>query len=43
MCELCGIPIDAERLRILPHTTRCVRCASLPPGSRTHARSRMPN
>lgn len=30
-CEVCGNPIDPERLRILPHTLRCVRCASLPP------------
>jgi DnaK suppressor protein len=39
VCEICGTPIDAERLRILPHTTRCVRCANLPPGSRSHRRS----
>ncbi len=38
-CEICGAPIDRERLRILPHTRRCVRCASLPPGHRTQARS----
>ena len=40
MCEVCGTPIDAERLRILPHTMRCVRCASLPPGSRAYTRPR---
>jgi RNA polymerase-binding transcription factor DksA len=40
-CEVCGTPIDTERLRILPHTKRCVRCASLPPGSRAHVRSRV--
>ena len=38
-CEICGNPIDAERLRILPHTTRCVRCANLPPGSKAQRRS----
>jgi len=32
VCEVCGNPIDPERLRILPHTRRCVRCAALPPG-----------
>ena len=41
MCEICGTPIDAERLRILPHTKRCVRCAGLPPGSRAHGGSRV--
>lgn len=41
-CEICGTPIDAERLRILPHTTRCVRCAGLPPGGRTRGRLRIP-
>lgn len=40
-CEICGVAIDKERLRILPHTKRCVRCSSLPPGSRAHARPRM--
>jgi RNA polymerase-binding transcription factor DksA len=39
-CEICGNPIDAERLHILPHTTRCVRCASLPPGGRARSRSK---
>jgi RNA polymerase-binding transcription factor DksA len=33
-CEVCGQTIDPERLRILPHTTRCVRCASLPRSAR---------
>jgi RNA polymerase-binding transcription factor DksA len=41
-CDICGTPIDAERLRILPHTTRCVRCASLPPGGRARSRPKMP-
>ncbi len=26
-CERCGEAIDPERLKILPHTTFCVRCA----------------
>ncbi len=29
-CEVCGVAIDPERLRILPHTRRCIRCANLP-------------
>ncbi len=41
-CEICGNPIDAERLRILPHTTRCIRCASLPPGGRARGGWKMP-
>jgi len=28
LCEDCGRPIDPERLRILPWTRYCVRCAS---------------
>jgi len=27
ICEVCGNPIDPERLAILPETTRCVKCA----------------
>lgn len=27
LCEVCGQPIDPDRLEILPHTTLCVRCA----------------
>ena len=27
ICEVCGKPIDPERLAILPETTRCVSCA----------------
>ncbi|NND85643.1 MAG: hypothetical protein HKN46_10895 [Acidimicrobiia bacterium] len=27
-CEDCGEPIPIERLRALPHTTRCVSCAA---------------
>lgn len=27
-CEICGQEISLRRLRILPYTTRCVRCAS---------------
>lgn len=42
-CEVCGTRIDAERLRILPHTKRCVRCAGLPPGGRARTRSRVSN
>ena len=30
VCEQCGEKIDPERLRILPHTRLCVRCANLP-------------
>jgi RNA polymerase-binding transcription factor len=26
-CERCGGPIDPERLRVLPHTTVCSKCA----------------
>ena len=26
ICEVCGQPIDPERLALLPHTTMCVRC-----------------
>lgn len=37
MCEFCGTGIDPERLRILPHTRRCVRCANIPKGSRPPA------
>ena len=28
ICEMCGQPIPEERLRIVPETTLCVRCAS---------------
>ena len=28
ICEQCGQPIDAERLRILPETRLCVKCKS---------------
>ena len=41
ICEVCGTEIDKERLRILPHTTRCVRCAGIPPGGRVRIRSRV--
>ncbi len=27
ICEMCGQPIPEERLRIIPETTLCVRCA----------------
>jgi DnaK suppressor protein len=27
LCEVCGQPIDPDRLEILPHTTLCVQCA----------------
>ena len=27
LCEVCGQPIDPDRLEILPHTTLCVPCA----------------
>jgi RNA polymerase-binding transcription factor len=26
-CEQCGRPIDPERLKVLPHTTVCSKCA----------------
>lgn len=42
MCEICGAIIDPERLRILPHTTRCVRCAGHPHGLRAESRSKLP-
>jgi RNA polymerase-binding transcription factor DksA len=29
ICEICGAPIDPERLAILPETTRCVKCARI--------------
>jgi RNA polymerase-binding transcription factor DksA len=28
ICEMCGEPIAPERLKIMPETTVCVRCAS---------------
>jgi DnaK suppressor protein len=28
VCEVCGLPIDPARLEILPHTRRCIACAS---------------
>ena len=28
VCEVCGRPIDPARLAILPHTKRCIHCAS---------------
>ncbi len=28
VCELCGEPIKPERLKVLPHTSMCVKCAS---------------
>ena len=28
ICEMCGQPIPPERLKIMPETTVCVRCAS---------------
>lgn len=28
VCERCGQPIDPARLAILPHTRRCISCAS---------------
>ncbi|MEA3335376.1 MAG: TraR/DksA C4-type zinc finger protein [Chloroflexota bacterium] len=33
ICEACGKGIDPERLKILPHTKRCVRCANIPQGT----------
>ena len=39
-CQVCGALIDPERLRILPHTRVCVRCANLPPNMRATARIR---
>jgi RNA polymerase-binding transcription factor DksA len=26
-CESCGLPIDPERLEVLPGTTLCIKCA----------------
>ena len=26
ICEICGEPIDPERLALLPHTTMCIKC-----------------
>ena len=40
VCEVCGVTIDPERLRILPHTRRCVRCAGIRPGTRLPSRPR---
>ena len=28
VCELCGEPIKPERLKVLPYTSMCVKCAS---------------
>jgi RNA polymerase-binding transcription factor DksA len=28
ICEVCGEPIDPERLKIMPEATMCVRCKS---------------
>jgi RNA polymerase-binding transcription factor DksA len=28
-CEMCGLPIDPERLEALPGATQCIRCARL--------------
>jgi RNA polymerase-binding transcription factor DksA len=28
ICEMCGEPIPPERLKVMPETTVCVRCAS---------------
>ena len=41
ICEICGVPIDKERLRILPHTTCCVRCAGRSHDRRARSRSRV--
>ncbi len=39
-CEKCGLPIDPERLKVLPEATRCVKCASAAPhGARPLPRS----
>jgi DnaK suppressor protein len=27
ICEICGKEINAERLKVLPHTTLCIECA----------------
>jgi DnaK suppressor protein len=27
LCQVCGQPIDPDRLEILPHTTLCITCA----------------
>ena len=36
ICENCGQPIDAERLKILPETRVCVKCKSLHEGRAHH-------
>lgn len=36
ICERCGQPIDAERLKILPETRVCVKCKSLQEGRAHH-------
>jgi len=28
ICEMCGQPIDPDRLAVVPHTTTCVKCQS---------------
>ncbi|HEX9116458.1 MAG TPA: TraR/DksA C4-type zinc finger protein [Anaerolineae bacterium] len=33
-CEVCGEPIDPERLAVLPHTRTCSRCAEPKSASR---------
>jgi len=30
-CEICGVQIPEARLKVLPHTTTCVRCSSEKP------------
>jgi RNA polymerase-binding protein DksA len=29
MCQICGEPINVERLKIIPYSTLCVKCASV--------------
>lgn len=41
ICEVCGTAIDQERLRILPHTTYCIRCAGMPRDRRARTRARV--
>ncbi|MCX7094235.1 MAG: TraR/DksA family transcriptional regulator [Methylobacter sp.] len=28
LCQLCGVPIGAERLKAIPYSSMCIKCAS---------------
>ncbi len=36
-CEICGVQIPSERLKILPDTTFCVKCSQIKPYSESEA------